>query len=343
MAVYSKEHLFMLIVAFFAIYTAFCGLCNEASAGQITFSELSGLGFGNAVPGQITPAVGASSNAANTVTIIPYEDFTNSTQYNKSVLQINPGKYVFYNPWTQVDGIGYVLTGNALPYISYGEVGILGVQPTNGIYDVVYYINDTAAVPYNLDIAVPSTSSYAQVQITATTISIFEILPTSSPTIGLASGNQNYNYLTSISEIETIWNPTTGDFTINLNGGSTRGGSTMTTKMDPSIGNNKQFPDFVFAGVQSYQNGIVVQKIITQIQTTAAGTNIGTTGIPFIDAILQAGANLLSAMAQFAAMLAIFFGATSSSVVPLWLYAIFALPQIATLVYMGLELARGTG
>jgi hypothetical protein len=343
MAVYSKEHLFMLILIFFASYTAFVGLCNEASSGGITLSELSSLGFGNTVPGQITPAVGASSNALGSPTLISVEDFTNSTGYNKStiVTQAMNGYFALWNPWTQQDNVGYVLTNN-LGFGTSGHFAVIGVQENNGVYDATYYINNSVNSPSNLDI---SQYGYnAQAKFSAQSISVSEGTASGVKTIGLASANQYGNLISGLSMVETIYNPTTESLTINLNGGTNNGGSTLTTTLDSIIGPATQnVPPYIFAGVEAYTNGFTVQKIVVPVQTQSGGTVAATTGFAPLDAIIQAGSNLLSAMAQFAAMLSVFFGLTSSAVVPFWIWGIFAIPQIGTLVYMGLELARGTG
>jgi hypothetical protein len=155
----------------------------------------------------------------------------------------------------------------------------------------------------------------------------------------------SFNYLATITKVETIWIPATEALTIKVNGGTNNGGYTYQTTLDSAISQSSTYSVYAFAGVEAANNGITVQEIITPVKTIGQGitgaTSGAITGIPFIDAILQAGSNILSAVTQFAAFIAVIFGFTQNALVPYWLWAILMTPA-ALFLYLGLELARGT-
>ena len=347
---------------YLAVITGITGFFNEANAGTINVGQMATLNFGDTVSGQISPNIGGSSNAIGSQNIINTEDFTNASTWNTStVVAMNP-LIVLYNPWTQQNGVGYVLTGT-LGLGSTGHFGIEGVMQQGGVYDVVYQINNTGNYPFALDIsqAAPNTAGYsAQVQFTQSQITLYQRPLGSAYQAGIFStgglgvntlleSSNNYNLITGVTHVETIYNPVTELLTVNINGGQNNGGTTVTATLDSSVGpaykGTLPIPPTIFAGVECANNGFTVQKINSQIQTVQTTTNgviPGVTGIPFVDAIIAAAGSLISVIAQWGALIGVFFGLSTNSVVPFWLWACTGVPCISTLFLMGLELFRGT-
>jgi hypothetical protein len=332
-----REQLFLYILIFFAATTAITGILNEAAAGTLTLANVGSLASpGSTINGQMYPSIGAS-NSGN-ANLIYIEDFTNSSGYNTSVLNYGVLGGSIFNPWTQVDGVGYTLTGN-LPLTS-SHFWIQGVQPNSaGLYDVVYNVQDSVNANFDVDVNNFGTGDL-QVQVTTTGLYVQFVN-------GVYTGNAyqllsgSYYYPSTVTSIETIYSPSANTLTVNVNGGSS-------TTFTVNLANAVNFPaqpsslssSTGFAGITANANGFVVTNIIAPILLTTASANFHT-GIPFIDAILAAGASIASAISQFGALMGTILGVGQNALVPFWLWAIFGIPCIATLILIGIEIARG--
>jgi len=341
MAIQAREQLFFKVVLFFALLTAVTGILNMAAAGTLTLGNLDSMSNpGASIPGQIFPNVSSSSTAGwGCTTVVAGNDFTSSTGYNlSSVVQF--GALPLGNPWTQENGVGYVLTGN-WPYSS-SQFVIAGVQPNaNGVYDVTYNINDSVNTQFYVDIAGNPSQNYLQVAVTNSYVGIVNsynhYVSNPSQVFFQASGD----YVATVTSIETIYNPSVPSLNVIITSGSGPSSFSASTSAITFIGNPYSS---IYAGVQAWQNGFAVEQINSAGGIITSSTQYVTpvvTGIPFIDAIIQAGGAILSSLGQFGALIATFLGLGTYSVVPFWLWAIFGLPCLAFIVIFGIEIARG--
>src|SRR5208337_2343732 len=141
-----KEQVFQAILLLFIVLSGIMSLFNLEAAGIITLGNFNSYN-GGVLPGEIN--IVAPASYTTTGSLIQQDDFTSSTGWNASSISVYGVAALYSNPWTQENGIGYVLTANTVYGTIPGDFGVIGVQQnTNGIYDVMYNINDSVNSPF---------------------------------------------------------------------------------------------------------------------------------------------------------------------------------------------------
>ena len=332
-----KEHLFVIILSLFAVWTGLVGLCNEAQAGVITLDNLGSLSSGT-IPGQISANIGATSGGSST--IIPIDNFTSSFGYNLSSVYFSN---TLFSSWNQQNGIGLVLS-DALGLQSVFE--IRGVQPNqNGDYDVVYVINNSVNSPFSVFSAINEYSTpYLWVQFSQSDVEV-EVYPTDTGINPRSTMlfSSSYWYPSTVSTVETIFSPSQNNIKVIINAGT----AVEFSQIVPLPADFKipasPASTINYAGVSAYNSGFTVKSITAPIQTSIAASSGGPTGIGVIDAIIGGITNFIGALIGFAGIIGGVIGLSAYPAVPFAVWAVLGLPLIAGLLYMGFELFRGTG
>lgn len=337
-----KEQLFVIILTFFAIWTGLVGVVNLAGTGDITLDNWGAIS-GGTISGQISPDLSSSMSASSAQ--LTGQDYTNSAGYNSNISKT--GFDAFGDgTWNQIDGTGYVvqslglLTGDA-------TLTIDGVQGSNNVYTVSYFINNPTGADFSI---YPRSVMAGHNKETSTTLEL------DFRSDGLHYKNQ--------------WNPPIIDpgdaFYLPYPGLSTLTGSEIKVVLDEnnriltvykdgimlcSISGIRQVSGadqgfgIYYGTVQTKKIGFIVQKINTKISYTAGAGSYTSTGIWFIDAIIgtfDAIKQAANTLAQFGLLIAKIVGLSTSPVIPFWAWAPIGLPLIAVLIYMALQLWRGT-
>lgn len=330
-------------MVWFSVCTAIVGLFNMAAAGQITLANFSV----DEIPGQITvgtsQGIGTGSaytEAANTATgsNLSGIDFTTETVLNPNITYTKG-----IGTWTLVNGKGLVLTSSPLNLIN--GIYLTNVMSVGNTYTVNAKINNNeAGGDFTIYPRYASGTLREDVKLVFSSDGIH--LKKSDITFGLLDPGDDYFYpmpnaRDTISGGSTITTILTEIPTADVFGRT----SPLTVIKDGNVLFNitvsslysLPYSNWVtrHGGVESgTQNFIVMGFPNTQIKDTAAELYSGSGAAEQL--------NPMGAIGQFLALVGIIMGLAGNAPVPFWLWAILTGCPIATLIYMNLELLRGT-
>lgn len=346
----SREELFLKIMVWFSVCTAIVGLFNMAAAGQITLGS-----FGvDTIPGQITVGTsgtgsggGGYTEGANTAngTVVSGVDFTTATVINQNITTTLGGTWILEN------GVGLVLT--TLPWfpgdLDPSAVIARNVRSTDGVYTVNALINNIPGTSFYVFPRYISGYSGSDIKIVFAVDGIhIKKFPLS---FGFLDAGDDYFYplanaqatlsggstiTTQLREAVSSSPSNTPDYTAVLT--VSKDGSELFTTNVRSILPGNNINDMVRHGgagsdsINFIIKGFPNTNMLDTAETIYSGSLVYSTG----------GVNPLDAIAQFLAMIGIITGLSNTAAVPFWLWAILTGCPIATLIYMNLELLRGT-
>lgn len=330
----SDAKLFLGLLMFFGIWTGFVGIANMSASGEISMSDMSALA--GPIPGQVSPNIGGINFGINNETNL--QDFTLTEGYSSDITIVEMGILGFFFPtWTQEDGVGYVSQQDVLQTSILGsrptEIYLRGSKPVNGVYVTAYNIaNPNPSQEFYTQVYRLGSGAGYYVRYNLDGIALyhisevgygFDITPVSTAAFPNANNGKEYR---------TEYNPGQGTVSVVIDG---MNAGTLTGI--PPIGASQYTSDTSFAGVATYHAGLIVQSIYGVFQTPLGKTtDIGTTIWNFFKTVWEA-------LNAFWSLISAAIGLSSSPVVPAGVWAVVGLPCIATLIYLGLKLARGGG
>ena len=325
MATQGREEIFQKILVFFAVVTAITAIFNLAQSGDITMEN-----FGSDVlPGQAVPNIdvpdlpGYTSNSSLTE-----QDYTLTDGFDLNTTIIKGGWFALGPYWTQSDGVGMTCTNiPILPPSTPAFLLIKGVLPTDNVYSVTYTTN-SAGLEFNTIIyrADPQDPGL-YIKFDSNGAHLF----------GTMFVIEDYYYpnANNARTIKTEFNTVQKYIDLWIDGTYVYRFEKL--KEDPKV--ISKYPNTFYAGVTSYQTGVIVEKIETKIQRNSPDP-----GLLYSlgwDNLWNMFAGTLNAVVSFGSLIAVSLGMTSNPAVPFWLWAIVGLPCVATTILIYLEMIRG--
>jgi|GEM_PF-4529275 len=313
----GREQMFFKILVFFAVVTAITAIFNLSQSGAMTIHN---FGSSDVLPGQAVPNIqtpdlpGYSVNSS-----ITEQNYMLSTGYDPNVTIIKGGWLALGPLWTQADGVGMTCTNTPLfPPFTQSSLLIKGVKATNNIYSVTYTIDSGGKEFYTIVYSSNPPNIGLFIRFDTTGLHIRDELTPLDDIFYQGANNahiirSDYN---SVQKYVDIW----------LDGAY----AGRFTKLSVGIPKNSPFPTNIYAGVSTYQTGVIVEKIETLIQPEAP------TPGP-LDILLAS----FNAIMSFASLIAVSLGMTTNPAVPFWLWAIVGLPCVATTILIYIEIIRG--
>ena len=353
MPMQSREELFLRIMIWFSVCTTITGLFNMAAAGAITLGSFAV----DTVPGQITVGTSGTSgtstgygDGANSAigTTLNGIDFTTLTTLKQNVTYTTG-----IGTWTLVNGQGLTLTSSPLSLTN--GVFVTNVMSVGNNYTVSTKINNNQAGGDFSIYARHFSRGYPDFPGASGNIKLtfaldgIHLKKPDSP-FGIDVGDDYFyplsnarNTINGGSTITTVLtetpttdpnNPLTSPLTVIVDG------NTLFTTMAHSLYTTKFSNQVVrHAGVESGSQGfIVVGFPSTPIKDTSENTVSGPGAVGNESVVL----NPFAVLADMLSLVGTILGISNTAQVPFWLWAIITGCPIATLMYMNLELLRGT-
>ena len=309
MAGYPREALLIALLMSIIFSSLFLGILNYT----YVYGSLPDLSGGTTPPGML--GIGVSGAAFPTSN---EQDYTSPTGFDYNITQSEIG-IALGTKWTQ-GATGYVCT--AIPIYPLYQPSFLYlidvVKNSAGEYDVTYSIDNVPGQPFYMSIYsvgqdnglfVKADSNGFHLQnLGVLGFSDDVVTMLQSPGADTTSGTSTY---------QTKYNPSAQTVTVirdNQNIG--------TFYNVPPVGVGADYPGIAYGGVATYNTGFTISKAVGIFATVAAKA---------------AASNL-----DFLSMLAAILGFTSSPLIPAWMFAAIFFPQLAGILYMSIELVRGT-
>jgi hypothetical protein len=329
----GREQLFMKILVFFAVITAITGVFNLCNANSLSLGDFGSSDYMQTIPGQSVPNLGVASTAVTSSgSTFGTQDYTTSTGYNHNITKVG-SDLISGDTWTRSDGIGYesvYIPASGLPL---AFIDLAGASPINNVYDVTYHIqNQFGNEPFYTLI---SGSEVGGGQISGFYVGY------DSNGIYAVNINDVYNHLSSSSfpyassgtTIQSLYDFQQGTVTIIIDG-TTAGTLTGLSYGGTSAGSGAASNSGVYyAGMAASHWGLQLSSV--------DGTFILSQPFDFWSDMLSKINGLVIFGTQFLSLLGSMIGLTSNALVPFWLWAIIAIPCLATLVLIYIEIARG--
>jgi hypothetical protein len=325
----GREQTFFKIMFFFILITAITGILNLANTGAITLGDIGSSSYGQTLPGQTVPDISVRESTTSSESggdVVGNQDFTTASGYDSNITQVSTS-ILSGDMWLRSNGVGYESTYTPASWPQLAFINFRGAQSTNGVYDVTYHVyNQFGSSPFYTLVSGSETGS------------------------GFVSGFYVKYDTNSISVVHDadISNPLS---TISYPGASN--GQTIQTQYNPSAGTVNviidgnyagQFTNLNFngqqAGVAQYQAGIAASHYGLQVNGVD-GTFKKEKTFDFFSDLFDKINALVVFGSQFLSLVASMLGLTQNPFVPFWLWAIIALPCIATLILIYIEIARG--
>lgn len=325
MATQGREEMFQKIMVFFAVVTAITAIFNLAASGDITIGDFgSDILPGQAIPNIEVPNIpGYSTNLTLTE-----QDYTASDGYDPNVTIIKGGWFALGPYWTQADGIGMTCTNiPILPPSTPAYLLIKGVLATDNIYSVTYTMNapgqEFNTIIYRADPQDPGL--------------YIKFDNDGAHLFGTMFVIEDYYYpgANNARTIKTEFNTLQKYIDLWIDGNYVYRFDKL--KEDTKV--IAKYPNTYYAGVTSYQTGVIVEKIETKIQRNAPDPGL-LYSLGF-DGLWNLLSGSLNAVISFGSLIAVSLGMTSNPAVPFWLWAIIGLPCVATNILIYLEMIRG--
>jgi hypothetical protein len=318
----GEAKLFLMILTMFAIWTGVIGIVNMAGSGTISINDMAALS--GPIPGQVMPAIGTIQSLDTGNSLVYSQDFTNSTGYSLNVTSKK-------GSWSQSNGIGYTCTGvPLLPLFEPAELYPINAVSTNNVYEIHYQItnpnpNDDFYIVLSLG-GNPETflrfepagihlSKLAKISLLNFPMNDHEFFP--------------YVGANTLSDIRVLYNPVLGTAEVIIN--EQESIHTFTDTGTPITG-----AILANGGVATYHPGLVVKSMTGQFMTQSEGD------ANWITLLINAVKTIISAVVGFGNLISQIIGLSGQQTVPVWIWAIFGLPAIATLAYMAFKLWRGS-
>lgn len=334
MASQGREEYFHKIMVFFAVITAITAIFNLAASGDIT---LGNFGSGT-LPGQVVVYGGGLT----TQVVLTGQNFTSLNGYNPNISVPTTSIIGSYGTWVQSSS-GYTLTGSGFtgdPAITIG-----GVQNSNGIYDVTYTYTNPGGDFFITPRTIYSSSgiSNSNIRVNFENDGIHVKTFSGSPTnilgelISIVYSPDYFFYpMTGADDavtggtVRSVYNDNEKSLTLYQNGNYlfTVTGFNDVKESDVALG-------VYYAGIGSNELNFAVISVLPAAGISPSSLNsFQAASSDLIGSIIDAGATFLN-------LIAVCSGLTSNALVPFWLWAIIAIPCIATLVLIYLEMLRG--
>ena len=318
----GREQLFMKIIVFFSVVTALTGIINLANSGELKLGDLGSGDYMQVIPGQISPNINSGTTGGSTQIIQgTVQDYTITTGYDQNFTKIST-EFLAGDTFLRSDGIGYVSIYTPILYPQLAYLDLIGVTPTDNIYDVTYHVyNQFEDSPFytlvgGSEIGNGFVSGF-YVEYDLAGISAVHTNAIGNPMQFIA-----YPYASDGQTIETKFNPTDQTVEVYIDGNDA---GTLT--------------DWNYNGVtpvgstSTYNGGVAASSPNFRVSEIDSNFQIIKQNPGEID--------ILGGIAGFFSLIASMLGLTSNALVPFWLWAIIGIPCLATLVYMGAELIRG--
>jgi hypothetical protein len=332
---FGREQIFFRILVFFSIITALTGIINLTNTGVITLGDLGSGDYMQNIPGQAVPNVGvqSTSSSASAETFGP-QDFTTTSGYNENLTKIGSNSFSG-DYWTQYDGIGYQATYTDIQYPGWATMELYGLSPTDNVYDVTYHVNNQFGnYPfYSLVKGSETGSNYMSgfyIKYDQSSVSIVHSAAVGTPLYSVTYAGAN-----TASTVETVYDSEQGAVAVYVDGNfaatfsNVEYGGTTLKNGGGAASNSGVF----YCGLAASHWGLSVSGI--------DGTFVFEEPFSFWGDIMDKINGLVVFAKQVIALASAFFGLTSNALVPFWLWAIIALPCIATLVLIYIQIARG--
>jgi hypothetical protein len=311
----GREQLFLKIMVFFAVVTAFTAIINLASSGAVTLGDMGSGNYMQTLPGQVSPNInpGESGNSIQGT----IQDYTTSTGYNQNFTKIST-EFIAGDTFIRYDGVGYlsVYTPISDPKLAY--LDLIGVTPVNNVYDVTYHVYDqfSDAPFYVLYSGAETGSGFVVgsfVKFDTSGISLVD-----NRAIGTILQSIPYPYANSGQTIETKFNPVDHTLEVSIDGNDA---GTFTSVIGTgSVG-------LYNGGIAASKSGLQVHEIDSNFVIILSQQSVDT--------------NILSSIAGFFSMVGSMLGLTSNPLIPFWLWACMGIPCLSALVLIGIEVVRG--
>jgi hypothetical protein len=331
----GREQIFFKILVFFSIITAITGIFNLASTGVIDLGDLGSGDYMQNLPGQAVPNVGIQkTSSSESAESFGPQDFTTAGGFNQNITRV--GTNTFSGDYfSRYDGIGYQATYVSPLYPNWATINFAGLSPTNNVYDVTYHINNQFGnfpfytLIYGSEVGGNLVSGF-YIKYDQSSVSIVHSSAIDSPIYSVPYGSAN-----TASTVETVYDSEQGNVNVYVDGGLAAtfsnvqyGGVSLTGK-----GGAASNSGVYYCGVAASHWGLSVSGV--------DGTFVLETPFSFWGDFWDKVNGLVVLAQQVISLAAAFFGLTSNALVPFWLWAIIALPCIATLVLIYIQVARG--
>lgn len=309
MAGYPREALLIALIMSITFSSLFLGILNYT----YVYGVLPDLSGGTTPPGML--GVGVSGAAVPTTNI---QDYTSPTGYDLNITQSDIG-ISLGTKWTQ-GATGYVCTDIPFypPYQPAFLYMIDVVKNSAGEYDVTYSIDNVPEQPFYMSIYSVGQDNglFVKADSNGFHLQTLGVLGFSNdvvtmlqyPSADITSGTSTY---------QTKYNPSAQTVTVIKDNQDVG-----TFYNVPPVGVGSDYPGIAYGGVATYSKGFTISEAIGIFTTVAAKA---------------AASNL-----DFLAMLAAILGFTSAPLVPAWIFAAVFFPQLAGILYMSIQLIRGT-
>lgn len=338
----GREQMFYKILLFFAVFTAITGFFNMAGNGTITLGSLGS----DYVPGQVIPnnQISGYVEGTNTATGTQVTGIflNNATSVNSNITTEIGG------PWTLISGSGLVLTGLPLlpGTLNPSAVIVRNGQSVNGIYSTSATIKNPSSSDFYVfprfidgysgsDLKVVFSSDGVHVKKFPLNYGFFDagddyFYPLDNAQITLGGGS---TILTQLTETVSSQNSNNPDYTSLLNiykDGVPIVSALPVRSILPGANINDQVRH---GGAGSDTAGFIVMSF--------PNTNALDTSQTIISGSTGSALDPIGAILAFLNQIGTIVGLTPNPVVPFWLWAIVAIPLIATLYMIYIEIARG--
>lgn len=338
MGSYGREEVFMKILIFIAVVTAFTGIVNLANSGSVSLGNFGG----GTIPGQTTTGNGLGyiegSNSAQG-TVVTDLDFTTASSLNSNISTEIGG------PWTLTYGTGLVLSG--LP-IGSGIINPSAVIVRNGMINgQTYTTNAKVQNPSGSDFYVFPRFIDGYSGSDLKVVFSFDGVHVKKFPLYLGLFDNGDDYFFPLPGAET----------------TIQGGSTITTELIETVSSQ-------ISNTPDYTSTLTVSKdgaplFSTSVRSILAGANINdqvrhggagadTTGFivmgfpntPILDnsSVIISGSTGSAAdkaAPNFLSVIATILGLTPDPLIPFWLWAAIFIPCISTLALIYFQMVRG--
>lgn len=326
----GREGLFLKILVFFAVITAITGVFNLVNEGAISLGDFGSGDYMQTIPGQTVPNLGVASSSTSPTATFGTQDYTTSTGYNPNITKVE-GSILSGDTWTRSDGIGY--ESIYVPSSGIASLSVGGASPDNNAYDLTYHVfNQFANEPFYTLIA--------GAEVGSGTISGFYVKYDING-ISIVHSNDVYNNLDSLpyyhastaTTIETIYDYSKQTVTVILDGTNVGELSHLSYNGASPVSGAASNSGVFYAGMGASHWGVQLSSI--------DGTFAVDQPFDFWSDMFSKINGLVIFGSQFLSLLGSMLGLTSNALVPFWLWAIIAIPCLATLVLIYIEIARG--
>ncbi len=309
MAGYPREALLIALIMSIIFSSLFLGIVNYT----YVYGSLPDLSGGTTPPGML--GIGISGAAIPTTNS---QDYTSPTGYDLNITQSDIGLSIGPK-WTQ-GATGYVCT--EIPFFPLYQPAFLymiDVVPNSaGEYDVTYSIDNIPGEPFYMSIYSVGQDNglFVNADADGFHLQTLGVLGFSNDVVTMIQ-SPGADITVGTSTYQTKYNPSTQTVTI------IKDSQDIGTFYNvPPVGVGSDYPGIAYGGVATYSTGFTISQalgIFTTVAAKAAASNL-----------------------DFLSMLAAILGFTSSPLIPAWMFASIFFPQLAGILYMSIELVRGT-